>query len=55
MSEELKELRNIKKLIILLLRANEVEQGDIAKVLGVKQPAVSKMLNPKGEENAEED
>ncbi len=53
-SEELKELRNIRKLLILLLRANEVGQDEIAKALGVTQPAISQMLNPKGKKDAEE-
>jgi predicted transcriptional regulator len=55
MSDELRELRNIKKLLILLLQANEVDQGAIAKTLGVSQPAVSQMLNPKGKADAQED
>ena len=55
MSEELKELRNIQKLLILLLEANEVGQDEIAKALGVSQPAVSQMLNPKGKKSAEEE
>lgn len=55
MSEELKELRNIKKLLILLLQANKVDQGVIAKTLGVSQPAVSQMLNPKGKNDVSEE
>ena len=55
MTEDLKELRNIRKLLILLLTANKVDQGEIAKVLGVKQPAISKMLNPKEEKDADSD
>ena len=47
MTEELKELKNIKKLLILLLQENKVDQKDIARALGVSQPAVSQMLNPK--------
>ena len=47
MTAELKELRNIKRLLILLLQANEVDQKDIAKALRVSQPAVSQMLNSK--------
>jgi len=31
LSEELKELKSIKKLLILLLQANKVDQADIAK------------------------
>ncbi len=54
MSDELKELRNIKKLLILLLEANKVDQREIAKALGISQPAVSQMLNPKGNKDAEE-
>lgn len=56
MSEDLKkELRDIKKLLILHLLKNEVGQDEIAKVLGVSQPAVSQMLNPKGKKGAEEE
>jgi len=52
MSEELRELRDIKKLLILLLKANDVGQKDIARVLGVTEGRVSQILNPKGEANA---
>ena len=56
MSEELKkELRDIKKLLVLHLVKNDVGQDDIARVLGVSQPAVSQMLNPKGKKNVQED
>jgi hypothetical protein len=47
MSDELTELRNIKKLLVLLLMSNKVDQDKIAKALGAKdQSAVSHMLNP---------
>jgi len=55
MNEELAELRQIKKLLILLLRANKVDQREIAKVLGVTESAISHMLKPKGKRNAEEE
>lgn len=47
MTEELKELKNIKKLLILLLKSNDVQVEQIAKVLGVDRSAISHMLNPK--------
>jgi len=47
-SEELKELRTIKKLLILLLMKNKASQDEIAKVLGVDQSAISHMINPRG-------
>lgn len=47
MSEQLKELRNIKKLLVMLLMANKVDQGEIAKALGISQPAVSMMISAK--------
>jgi predicted XRE-type DNA-binding protein len=47
-NEELKELRTIKKLLILLLMKNKASQDEIAKVLGVDQSAISHMINPKG-------
>jgi len=46
--EELRELRTIKKLLILLLMKNKASQDEIAKVLGVDQSAISHMINPKG-------
>ncbi len=46
-SEELKELRTIKKLLILLLMKNKASQDEIAKLLGVDQSAISHMINPK--------
>ena len=49
MTNELEELRNIKKLLILLLKANDVDQRDVARVLGVTEGRVSQMLNPKAE------
>jgi predicted transcriptional regulator len=51
---ETKELRDIKKLLILLLQANKVDQREIAKVLGITQPAISMMLNPKEKKDAKE-
>jgi predicted transcriptional regulator len=60
MGEELKELRAIKKLLILLLMKNKVGQGEVAKALGVDQSAISRMINPKnkppeeGEDTAQE-
>ncbi len=54
MSDEIKELRNIKKLLIMLLVQNDVKVNEIAKALGVDQSAVSHMLNPKGEKSAKE-
>jgi predicted transcriptional regulator len=48
MSDELKELRTIRKLLILLLMKNKASQEEIAKVLGVDQSAISHMINPKG-------
>ena len=50
MTDELKELGNTKKLLILLLQANEIDQKENARALGVSQPAVSQMLAPKGDE-----
>jgi predicted transcriptional regulator len=47
MKEELKELRDIKKLLILIAVKNEVSVNEIAKILGVDQSAVSHLLNPK--------
>ena len=46
--EELRELRTIKKLLILLLMKNKASQDEIAKGLGVDQSAISHMINPKG-------
>jgi predicted XRE-type DNA-binding protein len=42
-----KELRDIKRLLVLLLQTNEVDQGAISKALRISQPAVSQMMNPK--------
>ncbi len=52
--DELEELRDIKKLMILLLEANEVGQDEIAGALGVTQSAVSHLLNPKERKHAKE-
>jgi DNA-directed RNA polymerase specialized sigma subunit len=54
MSEELKELKDIKKLLILLLKANKVDQKEIAAVLGVTEGRVSQLLNPKGKKDVEQ-
>lgn len=53
-NDELKELRDIKKLLILLLEANDVDQRKIAAALGVTQSAISHLVNPKGEKGAKE-
>jgi len=47
MGEELKELRDIKKLLILIAVKNEVSVNEVAKVLGVDQSAISHLINPK--------
>ena len=54
MNEELRELRDIKRLLVLLLKSQEVDQKEIAKVLGLTEGRVSQMLNPKSEKNAKE-
>jgi len=60
LTEQLDELRAIKKLLILLLLKNKVGQEEIAKALGVDQFSVSRMVIPrnkpqkKGEQSAEE-
>ncbi len=54
MNEDLKELKDIKKLLILLLMQNGVGQDKIAKALGLKdQSAVSHLINPKGKSEVE--
>jgi predicted XRE-type DNA-binding protein len=50
LTEELKELKNIKKLLVLLLKSNDFQVEQIAKVLGVDQSAISHMLNPKSKQ-----
>ena len=55
MSDEIKELRNIKKLLVMLLIQNDVKATEIAKALGVDKSAITHMLNPKGEKGAQED
>lgn len=55
MSDEIRELRNIKKLLIMLLIQNDVKVGEIARALGVDQSAVSHMLSPRGVKNAKEE
>lgn len=40
----LKELENIKRLLMLALLRDGVSQGDIAKALGVSQPTISRMF-----------
>lgn len=52
MSEELKELRTIKKLLILLLTKNGATNVEIAKILGVDESVVRRMLNPRDEKDA---
>ncbi|MFI5449455.1 MAG: hypothetical protein ACHQ03_06805 [Candidatus Bathyarchaeia archaeon] len=47
MNEELKELKDIKKLLILIALKNEVSVNEVAKVLGVDQSAISHLINPK--------
>jgi predicted transcriptional regulator len=54
-SDEIRELRNIKKLLIMLLIQNDVKVGEIARALGVDQSAVSHMLSPRGVKNAKEE
>ena len=54
MSKELKELQDIKKLLILLLQANKVTQPEIAKTLGISDRRIRQLLSPKVETNAEE-
>jgi len=49
MSEELKELEDIKRLLILLLQANKVNQTDIGKALGITDRQVRNLLNQKGD------
>lgn len=51
MSAELKELRDIKRLLILLLEANKVGQQEIADALGISDRRVRQLLNPKGGES----
>lgn len=40
----LRELEDIKRLMILALLRDGVPQGDIAKALGVSQPTISRMF-----------
>ncbi|MGD0477739.1 MAG: hypothetical protein ABSB29_06195 [Nitrososphaerales archaeon] len=54
MPNEIDELRDIKKLLILLLKANDVDQRDVARVLGITEGRVSQILNPKGEKDVKE-
>lgn len=53
MTSELKELQDIKRLLILLLQANKVAQPEIAKALGITDRQVRRLLNPKAEEAVE--
>lgn len=55
MSAELKELRDIKRLLILLAQANKVSQQEIAKALGISDRRVRQLINPKGQGDAEEE
>jgi predicted ArsR family transcriptional regulator len=54
MSEELKELRTIKKLLVLLLTKNEATNVEIAKTLGVDESVVRRILSPRGEKDPKE-
>lgn len=45
--ELLEQVNTIRNLIVLLLIRLEVKGGEIAKVLGVSQGQLSKMLHPK--------
>jgi predicted ArsR family transcriptional regulator len=54
MNSETKELQDIKKLLMLLLQANKVSQTEIAKALGITDRQVRRLLNPRGEKDAEE-
>jgi Mn-dependent DtxR family transcriptional regulator len=45
----LKELRNIKKLLVLWLSKNKVTNVEMARSLGVNESAVRKMLKPEEE------
>jgi hypothetical protein len=54
MSEELKELRTIKKLLMLLLLKSDATNVEIAKTLGVDESAIRHMLNPREEKSAKE-
>jgi predicted transcriptional regulator len=51
-SKQVKELRDIKKLLVLLLESNSVDQVKIAGALGITHQAVSKMIKPKDEKHA---
>lgn len=55
MSDELKELQDIKRLLILLLQANKVSQPEIGKALGISDRQVRNLLNPKGEKGGEKE
>ena len=60
MNDQLKELRDIKKLLVLIAVKNEASVNEVAKTLGVDQSAISHLLNPKkksrrrGEKDAKE-
>jgi biotin operon repressor len=54
LSAELKELRDIKRLLILLLEANKVSQQDIADALGVSDRRVRQLKTSK-EKAADQD
>lgn len=54
-NSELKELKYIRNLLILIAEANHVDQDNIGKALGgISQSAVSHMINPKGTKSAKE-
>lgn len=48
-----KELRDIKRLLVLLLQVNKVDQGAISRALRISQPAVSQMMSLKGKKLGE--
>jgi transcriptional antiterminator len=51
---ELKELQDIKRLLILLLQANKVSQPEIAKALGVSDRHLRRLMSQKEGQDAEE-
>jgi len=53
-SDEVKELKSIKKLLIMLLKVNKVKDEEIARVLGVDRSTITHVLNPKSEKGAKE-
>ena len=53
MSAELKELRDIKRLLILLLEAHEVNQKEIAAALGNSDRRVRQLVSQQGGDSDE--